>query len=237
MDNLDLNIENYLFEDILKLFYLDFDYSYEDLKKSFKIVAELHPDKCDIPLKYFIFFKKAYSMLLEIYKIKQRKNKIREEFYRKDQEYICQKLMKSENFNKVFNELFDETIGNNIETDDGYKNWLQSDDGIYKEDAKNITELHNIINKKKEKYNQVVKTDQIQEFNGTSSGFSSGIFGNLKYYDVKQVHEESVIPISESVLNHNRPKTLQQLNIERGKEKIKPHDTVRANRILNNNKK
>jgi hypothetical protein len=237
MDKLDLNIENYAFEDILKLFYLDFDYTYEDLKKSFKIVAQLHPDKCNLPVKYFIFFKKAYSMLLEIYKIKQRKNKIREEFYRKDQEHICQKLMKSDNFNKVFNELFDETVGINIEADEGYKNWLQSDNGIFKEDAKNITELHNKINKKKEQYNQLVKTDDIQEFNGVSSGFSSGIFGNLKYYDVKQVHEESVIPISENALDNNRPKTLQQMNIERSKQKIKPHDKEKATRILNNNKK
>ena len=43
--DLDLNIENYSFEDMLKLFNMPYDYDETDLKKALKIVSKLHPDK------------------------------------------------------------------------------------------------------------------------------------------------------------------------------------------------
>ena len=54
--DLDLNIENYSFEDMLKLFNMPYDYNEIDLKNALKIVSKLHPDKQSVSNEIFIFF-------------------------------------------------------------------------------------------------------------------------------------------------------------------------------------
>ena len=45
MENLDLDIQNYNLNDILKLFNLNYNFTIDDLKKSKRIVLKTHPDK------------------------------------------------------------------------------------------------------------------------------------------------------------------------------------------------
>ena len=237
MENLDLNIENYQLEDILKLFGLTFDFTFRELKQSFKIVAKLHPDKCNLPVKYFLFFKKAYSILLQIEKVRSKQDTMREEFYRKDQEILCNKLTKSEDFNRVFNSLFEETVGNLIEDKNGYNDWLKSDEGVFKDDAKNITDLHQKINQRKKQINQLAKRDTIMEFNASLDSYSGDIFGKLKYNDVKDVHENSVIPVTEDAMDRNRPQTIHQLQQARKSQNTNPLTREESYNILNQNKR
>ena len=237
MENLDLNIENYNLEDILKLFGLSFDFTFKELKHSFKIVAKLHPDKCNLPVKYFHFFKKAYSILLQIEKVRSKQDTMREEFYRKDQEILCNKLTKSEDFNRIFNSLFEETVGTLIEDKNGYNDWLKSDDGIFNDEAKNITELHNKINQHKQRCNQLAKRDDIMEFNASLDSYSGDIFGKLRYNDVKEVHENSVIPISEDAMDRNRPQSIHQMQQARSSQNTNPLSREESHNILNQSKR
>jgi len=237
MENIDLNIENYQLEDILKLFGLTFDFTFRDLKQSFKIVAKLHPDKCNLPVKYFIFFKKAYSILLQIEKVRSKQDTMREEFYRKDQEILCNKLTKSEDFNRVFNSLFEETVGTLIEDKNGYTDWLKSDEGVFKDDAKNISELHQKINQRKKQINQLAKRDTIMEFNASLDSYSGDIFGKLKYNDVRYVHENSVIPVTEDEIDRNRPQSIHQLQQARQSQNTNPLTREESHDILNENKR
>jgi len=238
MENLDLNIENYSLKDILNLFNLDFDFTFQELKQGFKIVAKLHPDKCNLPIKYFLFFKKAYSILLQIHKVRAKQDTYREEFHKKDQELLCKKLSKSENFNKIFNSLFEETVGTVIEDKEGYNNWLKSDEGIMdQEEVKNINELHMKINAQKRKMNQIVEINQIKEFNANLDSYSGDIFGKLKYNDVKDAHEKSVIPITEDMLDRNRATNINQLQQQRKNQNTKPLSKEESQRLLNNTKK
>ena len=67
MDELDLNIDNYSLDDILNLFKLDINFDKDDMLNAKKIVLQVHPDKSRLDKEYFLFFKKAYSLLYKVY--------------------------------------------------------------------------------------------------------------------------------------------------------------------------
>ena len=52
MESLDLNIDNYEINDILKLFSLQPDYDSDDIKKAKHIVLKTHPDKSKLDKKW-----------------------------------------------------------------------------------------------------------------------------------------------------------------------------------------
>ena len=65
--DIDLNESNYNYEKLLELFGLDPLFNLNDLKKAKKKVLKLHPDKSNLPNKYFLFFRKMYFKIEEIY--------------------------------------------------------------------------------------------------------------------------------------------------------------------------
>ena len=65
MDKVDLNIDNYNLNDILELFKLDYNFDSSDLKKAKRVVLMTHPDKSKLPKEYFLFYTKAYKMLVK----------------------------------------------------------------------------------------------------------------------------------------------------------------------------
>ena len=66
-ENLDLNIDNYNLDELLKLFHLSYDFTASDLKQAKRIVLRTHPDKSNLPKEYFLFFSKAYKIIFNIY--------------------------------------------------------------------------------------------------------------------------------------------------------------------------
>ena len=65
--DVDLNEDNYDYSDLLQLFGLEPNFNSSDLKKAKKKVLRLHPDKSNIPKDYFLFFRKMYYKIEEIY--------------------------------------------------------------------------------------------------------------------------------------------------------------------------
>jgi hypothetical protein len=59
MENMDLNINNYNLDDILKLFNLKHDFGEEEMKYAKRIALKTHPDKSGLKKDVFIFFSKA----------------------------------------------------------------------------------------------------------------------------------------------------------------------------------
>ena len=53
---MDLDITNYEYDDILKLFAVSKNFNEEDLKKAKKQVLASHPDKSGLDKSYFLFF-------------------------------------------------------------------------------------------------------------------------------------------------------------------------------------
>ena len=58
MDNLDLDINNYNLEDLLRLFKLEYQFTAEHLKKAKRQALQMHPDKSGLDMKYFLFLEK-----------------------------------------------------------------------------------------------------------------------------------------------------------------------------------
>ena len=72
MANIDLDINNYEIDDILKLFNIDYNFNENDLRNSKKMVLMMHPDKSNLDKEYFLFFSKAYKILYSIYNFRDK---------------------------------------------------------------------------------------------------------------------------------------------------------------------
>ena len=52
MSTLDLDINNYNLDDILRLFKVDYNFNEDDIKNCYKTVLKLHPDKSGLDKEY-----------------------------------------------------------------------------------------------------------------------------------------------------------------------------------------
>ena len=230
---MDLNIDNYSLEDMLKLFNMPRDYDEHDLKTAMKILSKLHPDKSNLDKDIFIFFHKVYKILLNFYKIKKR-DMFREDFYDESEGELLKEFSKKKNFNKIFNKLFDSV---KIKKNDGYGNWLKNSEIIQTEKTNNVNEYFN------KKHNEIVLTCDLKELHikqGTplieneDTVYSSDIFSNLKYDDVKDVYSKTHIPVSNNIGD-------RIMNVEELKRSRKivddPYSKEESLKILNNKSK
>ena len=78
---MDLDIDNYNLNDVLNLFGLKHDFDEEQLKHAKRVALKTHPDKSGLDKNIFMFFVKAYNMLVSVYKFK---NKTEKEVVNKD---------------------------------------------------------------------------------------------------------------------------------------------------------
>ena len=62
-----LNINMYSFKELLDLFQLDYKMSIDDMKRAKMMVLKMHPDKSRLPPDYFLFYKKAFDMIVQYY--------------------------------------------------------------------------------------------------------------------------------------------------------------------------
>lgn len=195
---LDLNIENYSFEDMLNLFNMPYDYDETHLKKALKIVSKLHPDKKTVSNDIFIFFYNVYKILLNFYKIKQR-DSYREDFSNDSEKELLKQFSKKKNFNKLFNDLFEKNV--NTEKTNGYGNWLKENNKTYKT-TKNVNDYF------EEQHNSIIAMDTVKDLKLDTGGsllvennstYNSDIFSKLNYDDVKKVYSETHIQVSNNI--------------------------------------
>ena len=74
--NHNLNIQSYSFDEILGLFDLEsYDITIEDLKTAKRKVLMLHPDKSRLDAKYFLFYKKAFDVIVQFFDNQNRQNR------------------------------------------------------------------------------------------------------------------------------------------------------------------
>lgn len=247
LENLDLNIENYNLNDLLNLFKLKNNFTEEDLKNAKKIVLKTHPDKSKLDKKYFLFFSSAYKIVFQIYNFKTRVHDKNTEYYIEEDEnnkLLIEKILKKNNFNEWFNKEFEKLNVKDI--NDGYEDWLKSDDNMdYRTTTKNNME-RDIYEKKKE-LRTIIKREEvksIQELHDNNilgskeiQEYSSDIFGNFRYDDVKKAYVESVIPVTnEDIDEKNIFNNLEQLNRHRNSDNISPLSLKQANIYLQNMK-
>lgn len=68
-EELDLDIENYTFDEITSLFGLETNtiLTERDIKNAYKVVLKTHPDKSKLDKSVFLFYSKAFKLLKSVY--------------------------------------------------------------------------------------------------------------------------------------------------------------------------
>ena len=171
MEELDLNIDNYEYEDILKLFELKTNFRENDLRNAKKKVLMMHPDKSGLDKKYFLFFSSAFKILHSVYEFREKASKDLNE----EVEYLAEKNEENQelvdklrdkyntkDFNKWFNKEFEKVKLENDFESNGYGDWLTSDEDMdYSETSKQ--DLHTTIENKKSKARALIVKHDIKE--------------------------------------------------------------------------
>lgn len=239
--SIDLNLENYSYEDLLNLFKIN-QLTSENLKKAKKIVLKTHPDKCKLDKKVFLFFTSALKKLVCVYEfVENYKSKLDIEKYEydyeahtEDEEGLHEILRNDKDFLKNFNELFESTY---IKNDDGYSSWLKSDEDVYSTKISK-DEMENI---RKEVRNSIVVK---QDINGIGSSqhysfdeqttYGSDVFSKFQYEDLKKAHHETLIPVTDEDYNNiKKYNNVNQLESIRAKEITKPPSLEQSKEYLN----
>jgi len=260
MEDLDLNLENYDLNDILNLFKMDIDFDENDLKKAKRMVLKIHPDKSNLLPKYFLFFSNAYKVLYNIYEFRNKsvnkkeenyqslsnedKNKALENFFEQNKN-----IKNTNTFNKWFNEQFEKNKIENEFEEFGYGSWLKSEENIEPEKKISQEEMGREFDKKKKQVISLIVHKDISEIYANNLGaanlsnnapeeYSSDLFSNLSYQDLKQAHTESVIPVTDE----DYDKTIKFNNINeyisyRNNQSIKPLSEIQALDYLKNKSK
>ena len=213
--DIDLNLDNYELSDLLELFKLDFDFNEADLKNVKKMVLQTHPDKSKLDKEYFLFFSNAYKIIFSVYQFRHKSTTTNLSAYNNDytvekdeqKEELLEKLRKQPNFNKVFNDLFEQYKLNDSDIDTGYGEWLKSDENI---DNRTTTMMgmNASFETKKKEIQSIIKIEEIEDYNNSGDSsydltrdkpeyYSSGLFTNLAYEDLKKAHIETVIPVTQ----------------------------------------
>ena len=121
------------------------------------------------------------------------------------------KMKDPKDFNKWFNSQFEAHKVTEETNESGYGDWLKTDDAIY-----HVETTQADMNKNFESHKKHIKT--LVVYNGindlyssgisssalgeSSDNFSSGMFSNLNYQDIKQAHTETIIPVTEDDFNN-----------------------------------
>lgn len=213
---LDLDLDNYSLEDLYNLFNIYNGLLDEhSLKEAKKMTLKMHPDKSRLDAKYFLFFSKAYKRLFGIYEFQNKSIKKTykdEDFFDESNRNILnnmfeknKKFKDSTNFNSWFNEAFEK---HRLESpnEQGYGDWLKSDEGIINIEE-NVTKGNmNEIFEQKKKQIQALSvytgvTDMISSSFGGSMLNGGDNFSSEGYTDLRQAYTETLIPVTQEDYN------------------------------------
>lgn len=236
MNDLDLNIDNYELRDLIKLFNMPLHFQESDLKDAKKIVLKTHPDKSGLDKEYFLFFSQAFKYLLKVYQLRQSSSITNTEYDNSDLDCSFKsehtilidgeiKNMDQNQYIDWFNKAFDKMKVNDDNNDDGYGDWLKTDEGLVNKQANNSREMNELINEKKNHIRSLVLHNDFTDSNNSNhfdlirdrpEHYGSSMFDKLQFEDIRKAHMESVIPVTDEDF-HNRKKytNIDELNRER----------------------
>jgi hypothetical protein len=264
MEKLDLNIENYELKDLLNLFKMPPNFTENDLKEAKKIVLKTHPDKSGLNPDYFRFFSKAYKVIYGMWEFKNKSIKNNDknapveyytttDYFDREKKELLDNFLENKketaDFNKWFNKQFEK---NKLEREDdaqGYGDWLKSNEDLDEEKHISLTQMSEEIERKKQKIRSLTVYKGVEDtniyFNGGSNltgdapdNFTSDLFSNLQYEDLRKAHTETVIPVTMEDYN-NTPKfnSVNEYKDFRNSQNIVPLSELQAREYLSNKEK
>tara|TARA_B110000008_G_C16965472_1_gene561809 strand:+ start:401 stop:1282 length:882 start_codon:yes stop_codon:yes gene_type:complete len=254
--DVDLNLNNYELDDLLGLFNLSYNFDEEELKNAKKVALKTHPDKSGLETKYFIFFSKAYNIILNVYRFRCKRIKevrnidyVSEKMSEEEEKHLIKKLSKFKNvkdFNNWFNSVFEKVKVKDKDNDSGYGNWFKSNEDIDDRKLKNMNDMNKVFEKKKKETKAIVKHNGIIEMGGGGGydltrnrpiQYESDVFSKLKYEDLKKAHTETVVPVTmEDFYSKKRFDNLDSLKKYRDSSEEEPLSLSQSKEYLNKRK-
>jgi hypothetical protein len=250
-----LNISMYSLEELLGLFDLTYDLDYEGVKRAKKKVLMLHPDKSRLSSDYFIFYKRAFEVIVHFYEEKTRQNRVvptEEVKYSpmntsvnqsKQVNSVINNMKKSE-FQNKFNEMFEQNM--RTAPDPTKNEWFKKEDPIFDINEKVSTQnMGRVFETIKEQGMGMVQYRGVQALN---SGSGTNIyededdnsyvvcdpFSKLKYDDLRKVHkDQTILAVSEKdyqkVPKYN---SVDHFMRERGNQTLTPLEKPQAEQMM-----
>jgi len=226
--DLDLDIRNYELRDILNLFNMPAVFNESNMREAKRTVMRTHPDKSGLDKTYFLFFSKAYKILHEVYQVRaglsrQKADDLKYDSVKEDIDARRNansdklKRMNADEFNRWFNQTFEQNKLYDEEQDSGYGDWLKSNDLDNDDDpneelgegstwAQRMEQLDH--RKQRLREQALIVRSEVQSFDSFgSAGYglsrdcpeehsSTGFGSSLVYEDLKKAHTETVIPVT-----------------------------------------
>ena len=218
---MDLDLDHYSLDDLLKLFKLPPNFSTEQLKAAKKVVFAVHPDKAGLDKEYFLFFLEAYKLLVQVHTA--RGGRTGEKYTPEDdheKREAAERFTKSEDFHGKFNGLFEKVYVRSEDEEGGHGDWLKSNEDLdvsfeaRKRDARSIVEVG------------------VKEAPVSSSLKTSSLGSTDAYTSLKNVYTaESVMGVSEDDYVPPTHRTAEELKRERAAP-IDPMEEEAAMRFI-----
>jgi len=226
VEDLDLNIENYSLEDILRLLRLPINFTRAQLKDAKRMVLMTHPDKSGKPQEVFLFFSAAYKLIHQVFTFRSRSDDAcasRTEYDVTELDdksvlapSVVNKFKKSRDFNERFNALWERHKADIFGDQEGYGDWLKEEEDDAAESPASMDEVNRRVTDRKQELRSLVVHK-----NFTSSGslgahghssltrdnpgcFEAPVFGGLQYDDVRRAYTESVVPVTDEDYREHR---------------------------------
>jgi len=254
-----LNIKMYSFKELLALFKLSYTIDINELKRAKMMVLKMHPDKSRLPPDYFLFYKKAFDVIVDYYNETQKvsvevpQNEIVYQTDTPDKSAArkinsTMKEMGAEKFQQTFNTLFEKNM---VKTrDDSINDWFKSNDPLYQfDDIQSTSGLGQAMDTIKQKTSSMIEYKGVQSMNSVGPGSSnlyeedgnaSGAyvscdpFGKLKYDDLRKVHkDQTVFAVSERDFSKMQTySSMDHLQRERGSMNLTPIEKTQAEQMM-----
>lgn len=255
-----LDIQTYSLEELLSLFGLTaYNISTNDLRQAKKRVLMLHPDKSKLDSKYFLFYKKAFDVIVQFYDNQNRQHKQvdgTELVYRPNEDndnstsdHINKQINEISNsdFQDKFNRLFE---SNNMGTrpDTTRNEWFKQEDNEFNipEGKISKSEMGDAFNRIKQQSNSITRYNGVQEMSHTTSVGNSSLyedtdqyvscdpFGKLQYDDLRKVHrDQTVLAVSERDFDQSKTyKSVDEFNRARSQYSYDPLEKEKATTML-----
>jgi hypothetical protein len=255
-----LNINMYSFKELLELFQLDYKISIEDLKRAKMMVLKMHPDKSRLPADYFLFYKKAFDIVVQYY---NESVKTTAEVPTTEQKYIPETSdkrvsktvnkamndMGQDRFQQTFNQLFEENMKKPVRADQN--DWFKNNDPLYQFDTiASVSGLAGAVESIKKTNAALVRYNGVENMNSGGPSYGNlydedegeasdryvtcDPFSKLKFDDLRKVHkDQTVLAVSETdFANMKTYGSIDQLQRDRGAMQIQHVDRSESERIL-----
>jgi len=253
----------YSLEELLGLFDLTFNISHDDLKRAKKVVLMTHPDKSKLDSKYFLFYKKAFDVIVRFHdnqnkqnqKISSNNTAYTPHTNNEDDNRTVKKVssvineMSKREFQDKFNDLFEKNMATKV--DESRNEWFKNDDPSYTtNETVNSSNMGKIFNSIKDQQTGLVKyrgveniisnqssTSNFYEDNDDDVYVTSDPFSKLKFDDLRKVHkDETVFSVSErDYQNVKKYSSVDHFMRERGQQSTAPLSKPEAERMLAQN--